>query len=547
MSLKFTDKPKETLYIYCRVSTSGQEKGGSSLDVQSERGVKLSKQLNLKPIVIQEQGSGMKPYIVVRTQFSELMDGIDDGKVKNVWIDEDTRLTRFDVDQQYIHIQMKKNEVQLFVGTSTLPKKWDWITDLVDTLITKVNQNQIKTQVRKSIRSKRKLFSEGCYMKGDPPFGYKLIDRKLEIHELNGEWVKKIYDLYLSGKSTVWIRKELFINQIKPPRGKSDWFPLETIMNILHNKNYIGIDVYGDLTNECPKIIENDIFKSVQKKTKLRGNRNKKTKVDYLLRGLIKCPDGNDMGVIGRKKNGTHPLYTCGHRIRKSQKRKSSDCVIKKSLRSELMDNYVWERLVDTLGQSHTIKEQTKKELLGKDSGYTKRSLNSKIKKLNNEMMKLDDNRLELEKRFYTNKIEKNRYGVLIDSIQDSEKEIINEIQSNRVKLDSMDYKSKWIDWLDVHFSRINEIKNLTDFESRKSMVHHYIQEITILDYNEETRQHTISIKFKFPLFNDNFDWLKNKDGSYKLDKFGRRRFKISEGKREMTNPFTLHRLLNRN
>ena len=383
-------------------------------------------------------------------------------------------------------------------------------------------------------------------MKGDPPFGYKLVDRKLEIHELNGEWVKKIFDWYLSGKSTVWIRKELFINQIKPPRGKSDWFPLETIMNILQNKNYIGIDVYGDLTNECPKIIENDIFKSVQKKTKLRVNKNKKTKVDYLLRGLIKCPDGNDMGVIGRKKNGTHPLYTCGHRIRKSQKRKSSDCVIKKSLRSELMDNYVWERLVDTLGQSHTIKEQTKKELLGKDSGYTKRSLNSKIKKLNNEMMKLDDNRLELEKRFYTNKIEKNRYEVLIDSIQDSEKEIISEIQSNRVKLDSMDYKSKWIDWLDVHFSRINEIKNLTDFESRKSMVHHYIQEITILDYNEETRQHTISIKFKFPLFNDNFDWLKNKDGSYKLDKFGRRRFKIFEGKREMTNPFTLHRLLNR-
>ena len=63
MNIKLTNKPNETLYIYCRVSTSGQEKDGSSLDVQKDRGIKLSKELNLSPIVIQEQGSGMKPYI----------------------------------------------------------------------------------------------------------------------------------------------------------------------------------------------------------------------------------------------------------------------------------------------------------------------------------------------------------------------------------------------------------------------------------------------------------------------------------------------------
>jgi len=32
MNIKFTDKPNETLYIYCRVSTSGQEKDGVSLN-----------------------------------------------------------------------------------------------------------------------------------------------------------------------------------------------------------------------------------------------------------------------------------------------------------------------------------------------------------------------------------------------------------------------------------------------------------------------------------------------------------------------------------
>ena len=106
---------KDTLYIYCRVSTSGQDKNGVSLEVQEGRGLGLSKKLNLTPIVIKEQGSGMKHYIPHidengkkqgRPLFTDLIDELEEGKVKNVWIDEDTRLTRLDTDQQYIHILM---------------------------------------------------------------------------------------------------------------------------------------------------------------------------------------------------------------------------------------------------------------------------------------------------------------------------------------------------------------------------------------------------------------------------------------------------------
>ena len=181
MSFKFSDKPNKTLYIYCRVSTTKQDEDGISLDVQEENGLKVSKRLGLKPISIKEQGSGLKPYIEERPLFTDLMDYVVDGKIKHFWIDEDTRLTSYDIDQQVIHLEMKKNGVNLFVGTSTTPKMWDWTTDLVDTIITKVNQHQIRTQVRKSIRSKRKLFQDGCYMKGDPPFGYKLKNKKLVI------------------------------------------------------------------------------------------------------------------------------------------------------------------------------------------------------------------------------------------------------------------------------------------------------------------------------------------------------------------------------
>ena len=540
---------KNTIYVYCRVSTKSQGDDGTSLDVQEERGIKYSKELNLKPIVIKEVGSGLQPYIEKRTQFTELMDGIYDDKVKNVWIDEDTRLTRLDTDLSTIHIEMKQKNVNLYVGSSPTPKKWDWITDLVDTIITKVNQNQIRTQVRKGIRSKRKLFQEGYYMKGNPPYGYKLVDKKLEIHEENSEWVKKMFDWYIKGISPYKIKQYLFENEVKPPRSKSDYFPQRTIFVILQNKNYIGIDTYGDLTNEIPPIIEKDIFQIVQKKIKTHSgsSRSEETNHDFLLRGIIKCTDGSDMSCLGKKKSRRNPLYGCNHRTRKYKGRTSGDCGISKSLRCDDIDNYVWNNLVDVLSQSHTIKETTKTELIGRNSSYTKRTFTNKIKQLNKKMMELDKSRLELEKRYYTNEMDTKKYDILIHSIEDKEEELMEHIQTNQMKLDSLGYKEKWVDWLDVHFSRMKEIREIEDFNKRRGVLHHYIKEIVVLDYDDDTKQHTLSIKFKFPLFDDNFEWLKNKNGSYKLDRFGRRRYNITEGETEMINPFTLHSSFHRN
>ena len=67
------------------------------------------------------------------------------------------------------------------------------------------------------------------------------------------------------------------------------------------------------------------------------------------------------------------------------------------------------------------------------------------------------------------------------------------------------------------------------------------------MDFDEETKQHTLCFKFRFPLFDDKFDWLNNKDGSYKLDKWGRRKYNISEGETQMNNPLTLQSSLYRN
>ena len=544
MSFKLSDKPDKTLYVYCRVSTSSQSDDGVSLDVQEKRGKKLSKEMNLSPIVIKEQGSGMKPFVDTRPQFTELFDGITDGRVKNIWIDEETRLTRFDMDLQFIHLEMKKNEVNLYVGNNKEPKKWDFITDLVDTIITKVNQHQIRTQVKKSIRSKVKLFNEGCYMKGDPPFGYKLVDKKLEIDEVNSEWVKKIYNWYDDGKSSVYIRDELFTNGIKPPRGKGDWFPLRTIMIILQNENYIGKDIYHDKstgithTNNCPPLVDKEIFESIQKKFRHNKGHYQKVTKDFLLKGIIKCSDGTPMNCIGTNSVNKHELYRCNHNQRKYLKRKTTPCPINRSLRMVDTNKYVWDLLCNTLGMSHNYREEIKKEIMGDKPQYSKRSYNLKIKKLNNELMDMDERKMDLEKMYYGGDMVKKKYNILKDTIETKETELMIKIEKFRFQLQSLDQKSKWVDWLGVHFDRIDLLRQENDYTEMRKWITRYIHEVIVLDYSKDTRQHTLVIKFRLPLFNDKFVWKLNKDGSHKTDKWGRWIYEIIDGEKSPTNPF---------
>ena len=143
--MKFSKDIDKTLYIYCRVSTTKQDEDGVSLDVQEERGLQVSKQLGFSPIVIKEQGSGLKPYIEERPLFTKLMDNVVDGKIKQFWIDEDTRLTRNKDDQGFIHSDFVKNDVVLYVGKNGGIKDLkDWMVDLIDSQTDKIDTARIQ-------------------------------------------------------------------------------------------------------------------------------------------------------------------------------------------------------------------------------------------------------------------------------------------------------------------------------------------------------------------------------------------------------------------
>ena len=88
-------------------------------------------------------------------------------------------------------------------------------------------------------------------------------------------------------------------------------------------------------------------------------------------------------------------------------------------------------------------------------------------------------------------------------------------------------------------------MRGVKTHKGRLELLNHYIHEISVLDYTKDTYQHTLDIGFRFPLFKDGFEWLRNKNGSFKLDRNGKRKYKISDGDYDMVDTKTLHQSLN--
>ena len=542
---------KETLHIYTRVSTSNQI-DGTSIDIQKENGIKLSKQLDMDYKIWNEgHGSGFEEFSEFRPVFSRLLENIKDGKVKHIFVKDLSRLTRNEMDSYKINSILLQNNVSMY----TQDGKYD-LSNMENSMMYKIltmfNEYQVKVSRIKSIEGKLKRVQEGKYML-TIPFGYIREDGYLKEHPENGEWLRKIFEWYKDGKSSVQIRKELFKNGVKPYRSETGMFPPETIQKILRNKTYIGTHTFHDknsgetFTNENLPLINKKLFYDVQKRLDTQGFGKNHMKKEYLLRDIITCPCGTPMNCKGDTSGTNKPSYFCRNQMRtyrNNQKLCTDNCVPMRSVRMNKMDDFVWESLLHTLSQSSLIKETTKKEILGKKSTYGKRTIKNKLKSLKVEKENLDTMRLELEKEYYSGKMKPDRYKTLVGSVNERDNDLDTEILIKGRELDSILEKDKWIDWLDTHLNNIEDLNSITDIQERKKVIKDYIETIH-LEWNGTTKQHTLTMSFKLPLVKDGIGYLKGKTGTYLRDKKGFKKYDVLDGEKELNTPLLCLNSLN--
>ena len=230
---------------------------------------------------------------------------------------------------------------------------------------------------------------EGKWNGGFAPYGYQLVNGKLEINEEEAVAIRTIYDQYVNTDiGSNGISKYLEnhgIRKIQRQNGKNPLFDAHLVRLILKNPVYCGKIAYGRRKTEKvhgtrneyhlveqenfllvdglhEAIIPEDVWNAAQAKLIAQAKKyehvNKgKNERTHLLSGIVKCPICG-AGMYGNKsikykKDGTKYkdffYYGCKHR----GMQRGHKCDYRKQIREELLDDAVAEVIVKLVSNPH--------------------------------------------------------------------------------------------------------------------------------------------------------------------------------------------------
>ena len=360
-----------------------------------------------------------------RPDFKRMITDIENKKVNMVITKSLSRLGRDYIETgRYIEKYFPENNIRYIAVLDDVDTFLDKNCDTV--ALKNIFNDFFAKETSKNVkRTKNKKKKEGFYYITYAPFGYKKVSKsgKIEIDEVQSKIVKMIFDLFIGGKGTYQIAKELNNLKIDPPglqmkmanvlkntTDTTNKWSHNTVRRILENESYIGNCVqnktkkisykskkiiplseeeYTVTEKHHEAIIDLDKFNLVQK---ILAN-HKKDKVrdtDVLLKGILYCSHCNNKLIIRTKTDKTKS----GEKIRRyiycqtANKEFSNKKCYKKYINYDKFEKETLDKITEILNMyinSNAFKneEALKKLLESQESRYT---IDNKIKKLNNDL-----------------------------------------------------------------------------------------------------------------------------------------------------------------
>jgi len=278
-----------------------------------------------------------------RPAFKKMLKDIELGKINMVITKDLSRLSRD------------------YIGTGEYVEKWFplhnvryvALTDNIDTFLDNTNNDiapfkailndMYAKDLSKKIRTAlRTMQMDGKWVGGIPPFGYKVNEdnkNQLVVDEIEAPIVKRIYNLFLSGKRINEIvnilnknnvptfsttRNRNFIRNGNGGNIYGTWCST-SVKKVLKNRLYTGDLIQNRrqrlsykyrkiinnpesdwiiVENTHEAIIDKNTFKKVQSLLPKQNQRTDKKEL-FLLDGLLKCADcGHNIGIRPRRNNG---------------------------------------------------------------------------------------------------------------------------------------------------------------------------------------------------------------------------------------------------
>lgn len=326
---------------YRRVSTAEQEKGGTSLEAQTE-GIAAYCRAHglpevLKALDFEETESGGEESEHKRGEVHRLLANVRRGDMVIVQdVDRFSRDIVFTV--QRVREIMRKDAVFVAIKQgfdSRTPNaedtlgQWAWLADM--------ERRRIKARTE---YPRRLLRSQGFFVEGHPPFGYKRAtssdkrrpDRRLLVDEPKAAIVREIFTMAVNGAGAPKISEFL---QGKYPGMAA--FGSPWVLMVLHNRVYTGQlakttvrparhasveQLPAEWVDAHEPIIDKELFSRVQAALVSRRSPGRRPGADsetaqFLLRGVAKCAycGGALAAIPAQHRNRQHTgHYVCRRR-----------------------------------------------------------------------------------------------------------------------------------------------------------------------------------------------------------------------------------------
>ena len=553
MTEKKKNKAEERakVYIYTRVSTAMQV-DGYSLDAQKSR-MKAYAEFNDYEIVGEYEDAGKSgKSIEGRTDFNRMMEDIKTGKddVSFVLVFKLSRFGRNAADVLSTLQTMQDFGVNLVCVEDGIDSFKDAGKLMISVLsaVAEIERDNIRVQTMEGRIQKAR---EGRWNGGFAPYGYTLIDGRLEVNEEEAVAIRTIFDLYVNtDMGSTAIAKYLEnhgIHKIARQNGKNPLFDAALIRRILNNPVYNGKIAYGrritekvhGTRNEYRQVeqddfllvdglhealVPNDVWEAAQiklvsqaKKYK-RVNQGKDEKV-HLLSGIVKCPICG-VGMYGnksikRKADGTKYkdffYYGCKHR----QMIYGHKCDFKKQINEELLDDAVAEIITKLVSNPKFASMMQKKINMEVDTSALEQEIAALEKQLRQcysvkTRLAEDIDMLDPEDKHYSRmKTDmEDRLYKMYDKIDDLESQVIDAkakkrtIEADKITGDNI-YK------ILIYFDKLYALMDQTE---KRQFVETLIDEIQIYEERKPNGQWLKSIKFKLPIIEEDIEMSLDND-----------------------------------
>ena len=493
MDYKNQDNIPKIAGIYIRVSTEDQAREGFSLGEQEE---KLRQLCSFKEFqvfkVYQDRGISAKD-MEHRPGFQQMMDDMRKGKINYIVAYKLDRVTRSVRDLEQLIDELEKYNCYLIcerddVNTSTANGRF------FVRMLTVLSQLEIEVVSERTKFGMNGAIKAG-HLPGKCPLGYyRDKDKVVKIDPITSQVVKRIFKMYLEGKSYYRISEIFNDEKVLYPRDK-EWTEA-SIRTIVNNQIYVGDYIRNKTSdNESEKVVYENVvapiitraeWEEVQKQKEKNKQAFSRDRVYIFYQRLYcsKCGTLMNCTSPGGKKRG-YLYYRCD---------KCKTAVNENNVEKEIMSfilslveydsvvkKYFYPILADKENVSSKNIEDKINELNQKRENIKQAVMLGlfKAKDFENEIKSIDDQLNELKEQEMDNKEVDTKKFSLMKIMADRDFEIEERLNSNRF---------------------VEDLKDAWDLKSdieKQEFLSRFIESIVIEKGEEQGKVNVLNVNFR--------------------------------------------------